>query len=299
MVHSGQCGQDFVQHFRADAVSQVVTTGVKHAPLLVSRVRRNSPGHGFAAPVSVRPIFSVLLQLRPQAKRELFLGERCVHRGSYPSRTISIVDHLDRPRANLLSPFDCLIFIVSRAALHEIADDHGVPRIDNLACERGIEDGTVWHLGQALLPALERPHEVASMYAGHILLAVNTYFARVFGGMQMRPRPKRGALASWQLRRAQEAMMTNLGGNITLSEVANECGLSLSYFMRAFKRSTGDAPHRWLLRQRVQHAKTLLRETQMGLAEIAIVCGFADQSHFTRVFGAHTGQAPGVWRRNS
>ena len=93
--------------------------------------------------------------------------------------------------------------------------------------------------------------------------------------------------------------MTNLGGDITLSEVANECGLSLSYFMRAFKRSTGDAPHRWLLRQRVQHAKTLLRETQMSLAEIAIVCGFADQSHFTRVFGVHTGQAPGVWRRNS
>ena len=93
--------------------------------------------------------------------------------------------------------------------------------------------------------------------------------------------------------------MTNLGRDITLSELANECGLSLSYFTRAFKRSTGDAPHRWLLRQRVQHAKTLLREKQMSLAEIAIVCGFSDQSHFTRVFGAHIGQAPGVWRRNS
>ena len=71
--------------------------------------------------------------------------------------------------------------------------------------------------------------------------------------------------------------MINLGGDITLSGLANECGLSLSYFTRAFKRSTGDAPHRWLLRQRVQHAKTLLRGTQMSLAEIAIVCGFADQ----------------------
>ena len=128
--------------------------------------------------------FGVLLHLRLQAKRELFLGERCVHRGSYPSRTMRIVDHLERPRANLLSPFDCLIFIVFRAALHEIADDHGVPRIDNLACERGIEDETVWHLGQALLPVLERPHEVAPLYAGHILLAVNTYFARAFGDVR-------------------------------------------------------------------------------------------------------------------
>lgn len=299
MVQSGQCGPDFVQHFRADAVSQVVTTGVKQAPLVVSRVRRNRPGHGFAAPVSVRPVFSVLLQLRAQAKRELFLGERCVHRGSYATRTISIVDHLDRPRANLLSPFDSLIFVVSRAALDEIADDNGVARIDNLTCERGVVDETIWHLGQALLPALERPHEVGSMYARHMLLAINTYFARAFGGMQIRPHPQRGALAPWQLRRASEAMMSNLGGDITLSELAKECGLSLSYFTRAFKQSTGDPPHRWLLRQRIQHAKTLSRDTQMSLAEIAVACGFADQSHFTRIFRAHAGQAPGVWRRNS
>ena len=298
MVQSGEYGQEFVRHFRADSVSQLLTTGVKQAPLLVSRVRRNSPGHGFAAPMSVKPVFSVVLQLQAQAMRELFLGERCVHRGCYPARTISIVDHLDRPRANLMSPFDCLIFVVSRAALLEIADDHGAPNVDTLACERGHLDETVWHLGQALLPALERPQEVGSMYAGHILLAVNSYFARTYGGMELPSHHRRGALAPWQLRRVREAMMSNLAGDITLTELANECGLSVSYFTRAFKRSTGDAPHRWLLRQRVQHAKALLRATKMSLAEIAIACGFADQSHFSRVFRAHAGQTPGIWRRN-
>ena len=108
-------------------------------------------------------------------------------------------------------------------------------------------DETVWHLGQALLPALERPHEVSSMYAAHMLLAINSYFASAFGGMRVRPHPERGILASWQLRRATEMMMSNLSGDIALSEVAAGCGLSLSYFTRAFKQSTGDPPHRWLL----------------------------------------------------
>ena len=239
-----------------------------------------------------------MLQLREQSARELFLDERCVHRGSYPARTISICNHLELPKANLMSPFDMLFFSVPQSALDEIADDQGVPRINNLTCERCVLDETVWHLGQALLPALERPHEVGSMYAEQMLLTTNTYFARVFGGMQVRAHPQRGALANWQLRRATEAMKSSLGDDITLAELAAECGLSLSYFTRAFKQSTGDPPHRWLLRQRVERAKLLLRDTKIGLAEVALMCGFADQSHLTRVFRTHAGEAPGSWRRN-
>lgn len=292
-----QYGKDLISRFRPDSVVQLVSTGLKTARLAVSRLRRDTPGHGFAEPHVIEPAFSVMLQLREQSKRELFLGERCVHRGCYPARTISICNHLERPRANLMSPFDMLFFSVPQAALDEIADDQGVPRIDNLTCERCLLDETVWHLGQALLPALESPHEVGSMYAQQILLAINTYFACAFGGMQ--GRSQRGALAPWQLRRATEAMMARLGEDITLSEVAAVCGLSLSYFTRAFKQSTGDPPHRWLLRQRVERAKILLRGAPMTLTEIAIECGFADQSHFTRVFAAHAGMAPGVWRRNA
>jgi AraC-like DNA-binding protein len=93
--------------------------------------------------------------------------------------------------------------------------------------------------------------------------------------------------------------MSKLGGDITLTAVASGCGLSLSYFIRAFKQSTGDPPHRWLLRQRVERAKELLRDPRMTLAEAALACGFADQSHFTRVFKVMAGAPPGVWRRNT
>ena len=266
---------------------------------MVSRLRCDRPGHGFAEPHAVEPAFSVILQLREQPERELFLGDRCVHRGGYPARTTSICNHLERPKANLISPFDMLFFSVPQIVLDEIADDQGVVRIANLSCERGVLDETVWHLGQALLPALDRPHEVSSMYAEHTLLAINSYFACAFGGMLMRAHPERGMLASWQLRRATDMMMSKLGGDIALSAVATGCGLSLSYFTRAFKQSTGDPPHRWLLRRRVERAKELLRDPRMTLADVAVACGFADQSHFTRVFNALAGASPGVWRRGA
>ncbi|TXI03521.1 MAG: AraC family transcriptional regulator [Rhizobium sp.] len=289
--------QSHIRQYQTDSVSQLVTAGPKNSRLLVSRLRRDTPGHGLAAPHEADAVYSVLLQLREQTNRELFLDEKCVHRGSYAARTTSIVNHLEKPCANLQSAFDNLIFIVPQSALNEIADDLGVAPISQLHCQRGgVLDETVWHLGNALLPALARPHEVGSIYAEQIMLAANTYFAQAFGGMSLR-QTQVGTLAPWQLRRAKEAMISQAEINVSLKEVASACGLSVSYFVRAFKTTTGDPPHRWMMRHRVERSKSLLGATDVSLSEIAITCGFADQSHFSRVFRAFVGISPAAWRR--
>jgi AraC-like DNA-binding protein len=107
----------------------------------------------------------------------------------------------------------------------------------------------------------------------------------------------RGGLAPWQERRAKGLLDANLDGEIRLADVARACGLSFGYFAHAFKRSTGLAPHRWLLQRRVERAKDLLQRSDLPLAEIALTCGFADQSHLGRVFGRMVGTPPGAWRR--
>ncbi|WCM18343.1 AraC family transcriptional regulator [Paraburkholderia bryophila] len=289
-------GQHFVKEFKADSVSQLITR-TKTSRLLVSRLRRDTPEHGLVSPPQVDAVFSVLLQLREQKRRELFLDGKCVHRGSYPARVTSIVNHLELPRANLMSPFDNLIFTVPQSVLNEIADESAVPRIDQLYCKPGgVLDEAVWHLGKALLPALERPHELSSMYAEHVMLGAFTYFAQKFGCMRA-PKERHGMLAPWQLRRATDAMTSQIGEDVTLKMLACACGLSVSHFIRAFKASTGDPPHRWLLRHRVEHSKALLRGTEETIAEISVSCGFADQSHFTRVFKLFVGTSPAAWRR--
>src|SRR6201999_1399901 len=102
----------------------------------------------------------------------------------------------------------------------------------------------------------------------------------------------RGGLTSWQERRCRELVTARIATQISLEDLANECRLSVSYFTRAFKQTFGESPHRWLLQQRVKVAKGMLAEAENSIAEIAIACGFVDQSHLTRVFSRIIGAPP-------
>jgi len=107
----------------------------------------------------------------------------------------------------------------------------------------------------------------------------------------------RGRLAPWLERRAKDIMRAHLDGALSIAQLADECGLSRSHFARSFKRTTGTPPHRWLLAQRIDKATQLLLKSESSITDIALACGFADQSHFTRVFVSTVGMSPGVWRR--
>ena len=107
----------------------------------------------------------------------------------------------------------------------------------------------------------------------------------------------RGQLAPWQLRRVTEYFAAHLADDIPLQKVSDLVSLSRSYFSRAFKISTGLAPHQWLLKARIEKAMRLLLETDLPIAQIAVEIGFADQAHLTRTFGRVTGQSPREWQR--
>lgn len=92
-------------------------------------------------------------------------------------------------------------------------------------------------------------------------------------------------------------MSASLNEELSLSRLASECGLSSRHFARAFRLSTGIPPHRWLVWQRVERAKELLAKPYLSLVDVASGSGFADQSHFTRVFKALAGVTPGAWQR--
>ncbi|NJS10840.1 MAG: helix-turn-helix transcriptional regulator, partial [Microcoleus sp. CSU_2_2] len=71
--------------------------------------------------------------------------------------------------------------------------------------------------------------------------------------------------------------------------------ISSYHFCRLFKQSTGFSPHQYVIQQRVERAKQLLRQGQMSIGEIAIACGFSHQSHFNRHFKRLTGVTPKTW----
>ncbi len=158
------------------------------------------------------------------------------------------------------------------------------------------------HLAQALTPLLAKPRQSTSLFADHVFSAMVAHLAVTYGGVSREdvwPESpgRRGMLTPLQERRVISRILDDLAGDPSLSELALLCGLSRSHFVRAFKQTTGLPPHRWLLMQRVKRAKTLLHDTERSITEIALDCGFADQSHFTRVFSKIFGISPGAWRR--
>jgi transcriptional regulator GlxA family with amidase domain len=99
------------------------------------------------------------------------------------------------------------------------------------------------------------------------------------------------------MRRATELLEASLDGNIALQQVAEACELSISHFARAFKQTFRTPPYRWLIERRVDRARDLMTNSRLPLADIAIRCGFADQSALNRSFKRIHGVAPGTWRR--
>jgi AraC-like DNA-binding protein len=204
-----------------------------------------------------------------------------------------------QPRLMIDKPLHAVEVEISHAAMETLVEDAGASWRGELDCVpgRAVADPTILNLCRSVLPELEDGCASERLLFDHVSRALATHIAQAYGGLRRIRHIARGGLAAWQERRAKDLLAANLDGAIALAEIARECQLSIGHFSRAFRQSTGVAPHRWLMNRRVELAKDLLRDRKSSLSQIALRCGFADQSHFTRVFTRRAGVSPGAWRR--
>ena len=106
-----------------------------------------------------------------------------------------------------------------------------------------------------------------------------------------------GGLLPWRMSRVRDAIETRLEEPLSTTDLAAAAGLSPSRFARAFKTSHGISPHQYLIRARIERAKALMLTSTNALSDIALACGLADQSHFSRLFRRLEGETPAAWRR--
>ncbi len=104
------------------------------------------------------------------------------------------------------------------------------------------------------------------------------------------------ALPRWRLRRVIEFVDSHLHEEIHLFRLAQVANLSPRHFARAFRRETGQTPHRWLMNHRLERAKHLLATSDLSIIEVANTCGFAGQTHLTKLLKQRLGMTPLRWR---
>jgi len=301
MGQAGVYGQRLGRRLQAEPAPALTTRSLRSAELAVTECRNDAPAFGLSGSLPGEDAYLVSLKLRDYPQCECWEDGRPVIKSDVRKGATYLYDLRRDPRYIIDKPFHSIFFYLPRAALDSIGQQAGVVRIGDLDYQPGIgrDDAVVRHLSASLLAGLHRPDEVNQLFVDHLLIAVGAHIAQAYGGLDVATGPVRGGLASWQAKRACERLEANLQGTLTLQQLATELGLSAGHFSRAFRISTGLPPHQWLLHQRVAKAKRLLSDRSLPLSEIAIAAGFANQSHFTRVFSSIVGTSPGAWRREA
>jgi len=182
-------------------------------------------------------------------------------------------------------------------AVQEAADGKG--RVE-LAEELGRSDPLIEQLVFGLDGMLRTWEPTARTYVDHLSVLLAAQLARYHSVRPAREWPSdRPGLTARQLAVAREVMEARLAESIPLADLAAAVSLSVSQFSRQFKTSTGETPHRFLMRLRAETACRLLRSSTMPIPEVATRCGFSHQEHLTRVLRAQSGITPAAVRRGA
>ncbi len=236
------------------------------------------------------------LQLAPLARHRAIINGRTVALEPMPTGSVMLHDLQDEPEIAIEAVSHGIVFFLSRRVLRRVAERRGGIWHEALQTETVTIDPVIHNLALCLMPEANGRPVSQSPFAQHIAQALVAHVLAAYSRNAV-CETARGGLARWQVRRAKDMLGADLMKRSELTEVARECGLSLSHFSRSFRQTVGDTPHGWLIRRRLERAQAMLRDSAAPLAEIALSCGFADQSHFTRLFSREVGVSPGSWRR--
>lgn len=143
------------------------------------------------------------------------------------------------------------------------------------------------HLANALRDA---GPDLATMplYADAVAIAIATQLV----GERPAAGSRRGGLADRQLRRLRDFIEDNIDQPLTIGSLAREVGASSSHLRHWFKVATGETLHRYVMRRRVERARSLLLQNRMRLSEVALASGFSDPSHMARWMRRELGATP-------
>lgn len=176
----------------------------------------------------------------------------------------------------------------------ETADPDRIELIPTFATQK--PDRLIHGIGLAIQDYLINNPDSYSIYIEHLNNALTAHLLQNYCNIKPTFREYSGGLASHKLKLATDYINDNLGHNIKLIDLANLLDLSQYYFSHLFRESTGLSPYRYIIRQRVEKAKRLLKHSNLPIVDIAQSCGFNSQSQMTQHFRKQTGMTPKKYR---
>jgi len=161
--------------------------------------------------------------------------------------------------------------------------------------QKPFYDPLILQIGLALKTDLESHRPGGRLYAETMATALAVHLLRNYSSHNHKSVRCLGGLSATQLKLVIDYINDHLDQELSLEELAAIAQLSPYHFCRSFKRSTGLTPHQYVIRQRVERAKLLLKDGKVKISEVAVACGFTHQSHLNRHFKRLTGVTPKIF----
>ena len=170
-----------------------------------------------------------------------------------------------------------------------------MPREIELIPQFSIDDPVIQQLAFALKTEIRTGCMSGRLYGESLGTALAARLVQNYA--ISKPEFKANGLPQSQLERVIDYMKANLTQDLSILELATLTRMSASHFSRSFKQSVGIAPYQYLMQQRVERAKQLLKRQAISISDIALDCGFANQTHLTKVFRQMTGTTPKAYQK--
>ena len=175
-----------------------------------------------------------------------------------------------------------------------------VNALDETSRESDIELMERWNLNDpnimAVLLAMRADLDAGSpagrLYGESLANALAVYLLNRYAVRHYSPVGYKGGLPRYRLKRVLDHIGDNLGGDLSVSQLAAIAGMSPHYFAEMFRQSTGSSPHRYVILQRIERAKGYLRDPKRSVIEAGLDAGFPNPSHFARMFRKIVGISP-------
>ncbi len=193
----------------------------------------------------------------------------------------------------VFGPAENIVVTLNPKLLSEVRPQGGLPV--ELRSAFGLQDGLIQQLVYALQAEATSP-SADSHYVQMLGAALASHLVRKYASNGTPRSARRRRLVKPGLAAVLDYIDENIDGRLTLPRLAEIAHLSIFAFVRSFKTSTGLPPHRYILRRRIERAKLLLGNAALNIAEVALRCGFGDQSAFTTTFRRLTAQTPSAYR---
>jgi AraC family transcriptional regulator len=223
-------------------------------------------------------------------------GLRGLHSEEGSTGSVTICEFNESKRFEMRRAAKFAIVLLRTEVLEQVGLGTGYIRPE-LQAQR-VRDQTLRHLMEVLLREKREGFLSGPLFLDGVATALASYLLRRYSVASPTERNFARGMAPSTLRRCVEFLEAHLEGDLRLSDLAREAGVSTSHFLRSFRQSTGKTPYQFLLHRRVQRAQLLMRDLRAPLTEVALASGFADQHHLARVFRRITGVTPSSYRRS-